>query len=131
MKAGTYHHSEETREKMRIARGNPSPLKGKHSPLHGKRQGAGNPNWKGGERKSADGYVLVLQHDHPGARVGGYIKRSRIVMEAHLGRTLLPTEVVHHINGIKTDDRIENLALFSRNAEHVSHHRRKSRKVKI
>ena len=43
-------------------------------------------------------------------------------MEAHLGRTLLPTEVCHHINGIKDDNRIENLTRFDSQSDHASWH---------
>jgi len=48
----------------------------------------------------------------------------RLVKEAHLGRTLLPSEVVHHINGVVDDNRIENLMLFSSNGKHMNYHKK-------
>ena len=81
-----------------------------------------NPNWVGGRRYSTFGYVLVLCPNHPNCDCQGYVREHRLVMEAHIGRTLLPTEIVHHINGKKDDNRIENLMLFSSISEHRRHH---------
>lgn len=52
-------------------------------------------------------YVSVSVSD------GRRVRRCRYVMEQHLGRSLLPGEEVHHVNGLKADDRIENLELWS------------------
>lgn len=77
--------------------------------------------WKG---RSIDknGYVVVHCKGHPNARKHThYIFEHRLVMEDAIGRFLLPTEVVHHINGVKNDNRIENLQLFDSNGEHLAH----------
>lgn len=83
-----------------------------------------NPNWKGGLYVNHSGYIYLLSREHPHANRLGYVRRSRLVMEAHIGRVLLPTEVVHHVNGQKADDRIENLALFPALGDHARDHSR-------
>lgn len=63
-------------------------------------------------RRTKHGYVHVWLPDHPAAHAPGYVVMHRWVMEQHLGRQLLPTENVHHKNGVRDDNRIENLELW-------------------
>lgn len=79
--------------------------------------GSNNPQWKGG-RTVRDGYVLIKMREHPSA-VGGYVREHRLVMEKHIGRYLSVGEIVHHVNGITTDNRIENLILCQSAKEHI------------
>jgi len=73
-----------------------------------------NHNWKGGRFKTMDGYVRVLAPDHPFADIRGYVLEHRLILEQKLGRLLLRTEVGHHLNGIKNDNRPQNLVVATR-----------------
>jgi hypothetical protein len=64
-------------------------------------------------RLTTRGYVEVWKPNHPMAQKSGYMMEHRLVMAEHLGRTLAKSEAVHHVNGDKTDNRIENLELLS------------------
>jgi len=71
---------------------------------------------------------MVLNKKHPNATLPhGYIREHRIVMESIIGHHLLPEEVVHHKNGIKSDNRKENLQLFNNHKEHRLHHVKEKR----
>lgn len=68
---------------------------------------------KGENHINRDGYVIVAgQKDHPNATVRGYILQHVMVMAEKLGRPLLPGENVHHLNGVRDDNRPENLELW-------------------
>jgi len=80
-------------------------------------------NWKGGRVKHSCGYILISNPKHPLA-VNGYVFEHRLVMEKAIGRYLKSKEVVHHINDIRDDNRIENLMLFKNNNKHMEHHQK-------
>lgn len=81
--------------------------------LHKKRCGAKHPGWKGGRHIDNNGYVRVLYYPNPGLKASGYVKEHVLVMQQHIGRKLVRGETVHHKNGLKTDNRLENLELWS------------------
>ncbi len=81
--------------------------------------------WKGGKVKTGLGYVQIHNPTHPYAQSKGYVYEHRLVMENHIGRYLKPEEIIHHINGIVDDNRIENLMLFANKAKHNSYEKLK------
>lgn len=108
----TGKHSPETIDKMRKKCGHPqseetiqkikNTLKKKIKLF----QGSNNYNWKGGKHISGGGYQMILVN-------GKYVREHRYLMEKELGRKLESYEDIHHINGDKLDNRLENLEIVT------------------
>lgn len=71
----------------------------------------------GSRHLDVDGYVRVRMPDHPNATKDGRITEHALVMSELLGRPLLPTEEVHHKNGIRDDNAPSNLELWTRSKQ--------------
>lgn len=97
--------SEETRLKMSLAR-----------------QGDKSPSWKGGIKVN-NGYISIKSLSHPFADSQSYVLEHRLAVEKYIKRFLKPKEVVHHINKIRNDNRIENLIAFINNSAHRRFHK--------
>lgn len=67
----------------------------------------------GYRRIDSDGYVKIKLPEHLEAHANGWVYEHRMVISDSLGRRLLPSENVHHINGKRDDNRPENLELWS------------------
>lgn len=110
-------HSPEARQKMSES-------------VKGKQLREKSSQWKGGRFLDSAGYAHVMIETLPPVSQDTarrmtptkYIMEHRIVMAMSLGRPLEKTELVHHLNGIKDDNRPENLTVESR-VEHSRKHR--------
>lgn len=81
-------------------------------------------HWKGGRYKDTNGYILIYQPNHPFVMESkAYIYEHRFVVEQQIGRYLKPSEKCHHINGIKNDNRPQNLMAFINNVIHKRFHK--------
>lgn len=85
----------------------------------GQKTGPSKSEYK--RRLTKDGYYRVYCAHHPFADGRKEMHEHDLVMERKIGRRLMPTECVHHRNGIKTDNRMENLEVMS-HSEHSSLH---------
>lgn len=81
---------------------------------NGDRKGYRNGNWKGGKRKDKDGYIVIHSPYHPFCSSDGYVREHRLIMERSIKRFLTQNEIIHHLNEIKDDNRLENLQLMDR-----------------
>lgn len=81
-----------------------------------------NPRWRGGRFKAGEYIAVTLQPEDffYSMTSFGHVPEHRLIMAKHLNRCLLGWEVVHHKNGIKNDNRIENLQLLSSRTHHLA-----------
>jgi len=79
-------------------------------------------NWKGGRRiANQSGYVYIYKPKHPSCTKEGYVMEHRLKMEKKLGRYLKYSEIVHHRNGIKNDNRLCNLIVTDKKKHSKKH----------
>lgn len=71
--------------------------------------------------RNDSGYIAIKIPDHPFANQG-FVLEHRLVMEKKLKRFLKPSEIVHHINGKRDDNRIENLRVYENITQHFNAH---------
>lgn len=81
-----------------------------------------NPRWKGGRYLSYHGYDMIMSKGHPRADKDGYVYGHILVYEEYYKCCVLQWAAIHHINGIKNDNRIENLKGMM-HSMHSSEHR--------
>lgn len=80
------------------------------------------PTWKGGVQKTKQGYVRRLVKGHHRADSSGYVLEHILVWEQATGIRVPEGCCIHHLNGNKSDNRIENLCMMTHGAHTAMHH---------
>ena len=86
------------------------------------KSGKNASNWNGGVRRTRKGYVQILMPEHKRADKGEYVMEHIVVYEKATGIEVPQNCCIHHLNGIKNDNRIENLCMMTNSAHTIYHH---------
>ena len=93
-------------------------------------RGENSGNFKNYRRKTTKGYIALYKPGHPNADKNGLVMEHRFIMSEHIGRPIRDDEAVHHINGNKKDNRLENLLLMDLGEHSAYHNRKRAEKCK-
>jgi hypothetical protein len=118
MNKGCFKKGNQIGKATQFKKGHISWLKGRKSPYSMEK----SFNWKGGRRIKKTGHIEIRKPEHPTSHKDGYILEHRYIMEKFLGRNLKRSEIVHHKNGNRSDNRIENLEIITSIGKHRSIH---------
>lgn len=119
--------SEVSKEKLRIAHTGKKASQETKDKMSAQRKGRTYSRPK--RIKNSKGYTMLWEPNNPMSNKGGYIAEHRKVMAIILDRLLTGDEIIHHINEIKDDNRVENLMVLSRKL-HGTHHESRPEKKK-
>lgn len=98
------------------------------------KKGADCRAWKGGRTVQSNGYVTIYKPEHPRAGKDTHVFEHIVVAETKIGRRLKPSERVHHINHVKSDNRPENLEVlsdFQHRSIHMKERHKEQRLIRI
>ncbi|MDY0188920.1 MAG: hypothetical protein RBR16_13470 [Syntrophus sp. (in: bacteria)] len=116
--------AKKTERKWGSVKGQPKRFIAGHNLKNHGKNGPNHPSWKGG-KIHFQGYVLILQPNHPRANPAGYVFEHILIAEKAIGKPLLPQAVVHHFNEKKNHNRNDNLVICNDESYHQLLHRRK------
>jgi len=86
-------------------------------------KGDKNRGWRGGIYTDKMGYVYSYQPEHPYCDSRNYVPMHRLIIEKHIGRYLTKSEIIHHVDGARGNNKIENLLLLPNQKAHAKYHK--------